>query len=70
MYSTLRWQKCKHNTGLTHTAHYACSGVNTIQTSHAQHTALAVVKIYMHTIQDYVTYMSYYTGSSGDTIQA
>ena len=42
----------KHSTGLTHTAHYAGSGVNTIQNSHAQHTALAVVQIHMHTIQD------------------
>ena len=34
----------KYNTGLTHMAHCTGSGANTIQDSHTQHTALAVVQ--------------------------
>ena len=42
-HSTLRWQWCKHNTGLTRTAHCAGSSANTTQDLHTQHTMLAVV---------------------------
>ena len=42
----------KHNTRLTHIAHCAGSSANTIQNSHAQDTALAVVQTHMHITQD------------------